>query len=80
MFIHIQSQSDLYMCTYDSDIYVSFSLYCLHHVCSGSYRHRQCCYLCQAISHTVEEDESQSLIYTHYGRDAEYRQVQLGCK
>lgn len=48
-------------------------------MCSGSYRHRQCCYLCKAISHTVDEDESQGLIYTYYGRDAEYRQVQLGC-
>ena len=46
---------------------------------SGSYRHRQCCFLCGAVSHTVE-GESEGLIYTNFGRDAEYRQEHLGCK
>jgi hypothetical protein len=48
------------------------------HVFSGSYRHRQCCFLCGAVSHTVE-GESEGLVYTNFGRDAEYRQEHLGC-
>ena len=43
----------------------------------GSYRHRQCCYLCQALADVDTEDPDQdgqhSLLYTHWGREASYR-------
>lgn len=44
----------------------------------GSYRHRQCCYLCNAVSATAD-GESNDLLYTNWGRDAVYRQEHLSC-
>ena len=41
---------------------------------SGSFRHREVCYLCRAVSHFDEEGEDQTdLLYTNWGRDAVYR-------
>ncbi len=40
----------------------------------GSYRHRQCCYLCAAVAGYDEQQEDLSeLLYTQWGRDAGYR-------
>ena len=46
----------------------------------GSYRHRECCYLCNAISVVEENADSDQtpLLYTNWGRDAEYRSEPLG--
>lgn len=45
----------------------------------GSYRHRECCYHCSAVSYFDEDgaiDET-PLLYTNWGRDAEYRREPL---
>ena len=40
----------------------------------GSFRHREVCYLCRAVSHFDQEGEDQTdLLYTNWGRDAVYR-------
>lgn len=40
----------------------------------GSYRHRQCCYLCAAVAGYDEDQEDLSeFLYTQWGRDAAYR-------
>lgn len=50
----------------------------------GSYRRRKCCYLCKALSDVVadgDHDENrQELLYTHWGRDAAYREQPLALR
>lgn len=43
----------------------------------GSYRHRQCCYHCNAISYVQDGQPEEDLLYTNWGRGAEYRRQQL---
>ena len=43
-------------------------------ICQGSYRHRECCYHCQAVANFDENLVDQThLLYTNWGRDADYR-------
>lgn len=47
----------------------------------GSYRHRECCYLCSAIANSNDsegEDSTHPLLYTNFGRDAAYRNSFFG--
>ena len=46
----------------------------------GSYRHRECCYLCSALSQVdpESEDDQTDLLYTNWGRDSSYRSQLLG--
>ena len=40
----------------------------------GSYRHTNCCYLCEAITHHPDYPDGHPNLYTHWGRDAAYRE------
>ena len=49
----------------------------------GSYRHRECCFLCSAVANSNDnegEDTTHPLLYTNFGRDAAYRNSLFGFK
>ena len=46
----------------------------------GSYRHRECCYLCSAVAASNDDENDNPvdpLLYTNWGRGAEYRKKLL---